>query len=70
MRVGLSRMGQKYIPSVRDHKAAARFLQKQRPAPDFTKSSHALKPAAADTPPPSAPADKPAAAKPAAKKKA
>lgn len=68
-------MGQKYIPSVRDHKAAARFLQKQRPAPDFTKSSHALKPSAAPAPAPAteatpAPETKSAKKKPAAKKKA
>lgn len=32
-------MGMKYIPTVRDQKAAIRFLNKQKPAPNFKKSS-------------------------------
>lgn len=34
----------KYLPTVRDQKAAVRFLNKQKPAPNFKKSSD--KPAA------------------------
>ena len=33
-------MGAKYLPTVRDQKAAARFLKQQNPPPDFKKSSH------------------------------
>lgn len=51
-------MGMKYIPTVRDQKAAIRFLNKQKPAPNFKKSSD--KPAAISAAP-AAPTDKPAA---------
>ena len=33
-------MGAKYLPTVKDQKAAVRFLKKQNPPPDFKKSSH------------------------------
>jgi hypothetical protein len=42
-------MAQKYIPTVRDQKAAVRFLSKQRGNPDYTKSSHTLASKAAAT---------------------
>ncbi len=32
-------MGMKYIPTVRDQKAAVRFLKKQNNTPNFKKSS-------------------------------
>ena len=45
-------MAMKYIPTVRDQKAAVRFLNKQKPAPNFKKSSD--KPAAPKPIPPAA----------------
>ncbi len=50
-------MGMKYIPTVRDQKAAIRFLNKQKPAPNFKKSSD--KAAAAKSAPSSAPSSQP-----------
>lgn len=55
-------MGAKYLPTVKDQKASLRFLKKQKPAPNFKYSSHALtEPVAAEPlpptpPPPTAPA--------------
>ena len=49
-------MGMKYIPTVRDQKAAIRFLNKQKPAPNFKKSS--------DKPAPPAPIPSPAKSSP------
>ena len=46
-------MAMKYIPTVRDQKAAVRFQKKQNPHPNFKKSSD--KPAAAKTTPPPKP---------------
>jgi hypothetical protein len=43
-------MAMKYLPTVRDQKAAVRFLNKQKPVPNFKKSSD--KPAAAKPKPP------------------
>ena len=48
-------MGMKYIPTVRDQKAAVRFLKKQNPTPNFKKSSD--KPAPAKSTPPPKPAN-------------
>lgn len=33
-------MGAKYLPTVKDQKAAVRFLKQQNPPPDFKKASH------------------------------
>lgn len=43
-------MAMKYLPTVRDQKAAVRFLKKQKPQPNFKKSSD--KPAAPKPIPP------------------
>ncbi len=52
-------MGMKYIPTVRDQKAALRFQKKQNPPPNFKKSSD--KPTAVKSAPPPSPApEKPA----------
>jgi hypothetical protein len=41
-------MGAKYLPNIRDQRAAARYLKKQNPPPNYKKSSDA--PAAAKQP--------------------
>lgn len=51
-------MGAKYIPSIKDQKAAVRFLKKQNPPPNYKKSSDA--PAARNSAAPEKPAAKPA----------
>ena len=38
-------MGMKYIPNIRDQKAALRFQKKQNPPPNFKKSSDKPAPA-------------------------